>query len=167
MFTIMAAALPPEKKRALRGRRLVVVEIESITEGAVRTISHGSWAKRQVGGAIALRQEEQVIVGVTHRSFLATGASWPESRIVTGPSPEDVRRELLQILEDERIGERFDGLVLASGNGLFADAIGALAAEGVKVTALAWPENLSKRLRMAAAETHLLERDTEELGGVG
>ena len=166
VFTSKAVALPL-KKRALRGRRLVVVEIESITEGAVRTRSLASWAKRQVGDAISLQKEEQVIIGAPRRSVLATGTCWPGSRIVTGANPEDVQRELLQVLEGERIGERFDELVLASGNGLFADAIAALAAEGVKVTALAWPGNLSKRLRLAAAETLLLERCTAELGGVG
>lgn len=166
LFTSKAVALPL-KKRALRARRLVVVEIESITEGAVRTRVHASWAKRLVEEAIGLKEGEQVIVGAPRRSVLATGMSWPEHRIVTGTSPEDTQRELLRVLEDERVGERFDELVLVSGNGLFADAIAALAADGVMVTALAWPENLSKRLRLAVAATLLLERYIVELGGIG
>lgn len=166
MFSGKAVALPL-KQRALRGRRLVVVEIESITEGAVRTRSHALWARRQVAEALDLKLEEQVIIGAPNRSFLAAGISWPRTRIVTGASAEDVRHELLQVLEGEHIGERFAELVLASGNGLFAGAAASLGAEGVKVTALAWPENMSKRLRLAAAETLLLERYAGELGGVG
>jgi hypothetical protein len=166
MFTDKAEALP-RKKRALKGRRLVVVEIESIAEGAVRTAALASWAKQQIAGAIALKQGEQVIVGATHRSVLAVGMVWPEPRIVIGPRAEDVRNELLRVLQDERIAERFDELVLVSGNGVYAEAVASLAASGVEVTAVAWPENLSKRLRMAAAHSVLLERGMEILGGVG
>jgi hypothetical protein len=145
----------------------VVVEFESIAEGAVRTSELASWARGQVEEAISLREGEQVIIGATHRSILATHKAWPRTRIVTGPHPEDVREELMQVLQGERIGGRFDELVLASGNGIFADAIAALAAEGVKVAALGWPEGLSKRLRLAAAETLLLKRGTTKLGEVG
>lgn len=166
VFTGRAEALPL-KKRALRGRRIVVVEIESITEGAVRTVSLASWAKRQVAEAIALKEGEQVIVGATHRSVLAVQMVWPQSRIITGPSPEDVQDEILQVLREERIPERFDELVLASGNGVYAQAVASLGASSVEVTAVAWPENLSKRLRMAVAHVAPLERGTEILGGVG
>lgn len=166
LFTSKAEALP-RKKRALRGRRLVVAEIESIAEGAVRTVSLALWAKRQVAEAIALKEGEQVIVGATHRSALAARMVWPQSRIVTGPRAEDVRNEILQVLQEERISERFDELVLASGNGVYAEAVSSLGASGVEVTAVAWPENLSKRLRMAAAHVVLLERGMEILGGVG
>jgi hypothetical protein len=165
VFTDKAEALP-RKKRALKGRRLVVVEIESIAEGAVRTTPLASWAKHQVAGVIALKQGEQVVVGATHRSILPVRMMWPEPRIVTGSRAEDVQNEILQVLQDEQIAERFDELVLASGNGVYAEAIASLAASGVEVTVVAWPENLSKRLRMAAAHLVLLERDMEVLGGV-
>jgi hypothetical protein len=165
-FTSKTEALP-RKKRALRGRRLVVAEIEGIAEGAVRTVSLASWAKRQVAEAIALKEGEQVIVGATHRSVLPARMVWPQSRIVTGPRAEDVQNEILQVLQEERIPERFDELVLASGNGVYAEAVASLGASGVEVTVVAWPENLSKRLRMAAAHVVLLERGTEILGGVG
>jgi hypothetical protein len=166
MFTSTAEALP-RKKRALRGRRLVAVEIENIAEGAVRTTALASWARRQVEGAIALKQGEQVIIGATHRSVLPVRMVWPEARIVTGLRVEDVHGELLEVLQGERIGERFDELVLASGNGVYTEAIASLAASGVEVTVLAWPESLSKRLRMAAAKSVLLVRGMEGLGGVG
>jgi hypothetical protein len=166
VFTSKTEALP-QKKRALKGRRLVVVEIESIAEGAARTDALASWAKHKVAGAIALKQGEQVIVGATHRSVLPVRMVWPEPRIVTGPRAEAVQNELLQILQGERIAERFDELVLASGNDVYAEAVASLGASGVEVTVVAWPENLSKRLRMAAAHVVLLERGTEILGGVG
>jgi hypothetical protein len=166
LFTGRSDALPP-KKRALRSRRLVVVEIESVAEGAVRSSALASWAQSRVEEAIALREGEQVIVGATHRSILATRMAWPQPRIVTGAHTEDVQDGLLQILRGERIAERFDELVLASGNGIFADAIAALAAGGVKVTVLAWPESLSRRLHLAAAETLPLRWRMSGLGGVG
>jgi hypothetical protein len=155
VFTRRADALP-QKKRALQGRRLVVVEIENIARGALRTRAHASWARRLITEAVALERDEQVIVGVSHGSVLVTWAAWPETRIVTAPRPGGVQRALLEILQGERIAGRFDKLVLASGNGIFADAIAELGGDGVEVTALAWPESCSKRLRMAAARTHFL-----------
>jgi hypothetical protein len=163
-FTGKADALP-RKKRALQGRRLVVVEIESIAGGAVRTNALASWARKLVEEAIALRPDEQVIIGARHASVLAAGTRWAGARLVTARDQDGVQRGLLQILQDEHIAGRFDELVLASGNGIFTEAIAKLGAQGVKVTVVAWPESLSKHLRMAAAETDLLERTMMGLGG--
>jgi hypothetical protein len=163
-FTGKADALP-RKKRALQGRRLVVVEVESIAGGAVRTNALASWARKLIGEAIALKPDEQVIIGARHASVLATGTRWPGARLVTAYDQDGVQRELLQILQSERIAGRFDELVLVSGNGIFADAIARLGAQDVKVTVVAWPESLSRRLRMAAAEVILLERTMMGLGG--
>lgn len=52
----------PRKKRALRGRRLVVVDIENVVGGAVLTRLSASWAQKQIKEAIRLRHDEQVIV---------------------------------------------------------------------------------------------------------
>jgi hypothetical protein len=163
-FTDKADALP-RKKRALRGRRLVVVEVESIAGGAVRTNALASWARNQVEEAIALKPDEQVIIGARHASALAAGTRWPGARLVTARDSDGTQRELLQILQNERIAGRFDELVLASGNGIFTEAIARLGTQGVKVTVVAWPESLSRRLRMAASETVLLERTMMGLGG--
>jgi hypothetical protein len=164
-FTDRADALP-RKKRALQGRRLVVVEIESIAGGAVRTNALASWARKLIEEAIALKPDEQVIIGARHASVLAAGTRWPGARLVTARDSDGTQRELLQILQSERIAGRFDELVLTSGNGVFTEAIARLGVQGVRVTVVAWPESLSKRLRMAAAETVLLERTMMGLGGV-
>jgi uncharacterized LabA/DUF88 family protein len=64
---------------------------------------------------------------------------------------------LLDVLLGERVAARFDEVVLASGDGIFTDAVAALGTAGVDVTVLARSGHCSKRLRLAARHTVLLE----------
>lgn len=71
-------------------------------------------------------------------------------RVRSGENGADL--ELLDVIEREGIEHRFDELALVSGDGIFTDAVARLGACGVKVTVAAWPESLSKCLRLAASK---------------
>jgi len=164
VFTLQADALPL-KKRVLRGRRLVVVDIENLVGGAVMTVEQAHFARGCVEGAIGLGPDEQVVIGTSHVGMLASGLGWPGSRIVVRSGENGADLALLEVLEGERLAERFDEVVLASGDGIFTDAVSALGAEGVHVTVVARPDACSKRLRMAAGQAVLLADTAVGVGG--
>lgn len=165
MFTTKAAALPL-KKRALRGRRLVVVDIENVVGGAVMAVEQAAWARLTIEDAADLRDGEQVIIGTSHIGVLPTGLGWSGPRIVARSGGDGADLALLEVLTQERVAERFDQVVLVSGDGIFAGAVAALGAAGVKVTVVAWPDGCSKRLRMAASHTIFLDYCAIGVGGV-
>lgn len=164
MFSSTTVALPL-KKRVLRGRRLVVVDIENMVGGAVMAAEDAAWVRRCLQEAVGLREDEQVIIATSHISFMAAGLGWQgRPRLLPPRSGKDgADLALLEVLAGERIEERFDEVVLASGDGIFTDAVAALGGAGVRVTVVAHRDGCSKRLRMAASHTVFLKNDALEL----
>jgi hypothetical protein len=165
LFSRQAVALP-QKKRALRGRRLVAVDIENIVGSAVLTSADATWARRSIEEAIKLESDEQVVIGASPTNVMSTWLGWAGPRIVMRSGAHGPVLALLDVLSSERIAERFDRVVLASGDGAFADAVARLASEGVNVTVLARRERLSKRLRMATGGVVLFRFGVAGLGDV-
>lgn len=149
MFTQQAVALPL-KKRALRGRRLVVVDIENVAGGALTTKAMASWARSVVESALNVVEGEQVIVGTSHVGLFNAKDAWPRARFKVRSGPDGADLELIDVLTTERIEERFDEVVLASGDGLFAGIVSHLGRCGVMVTVASWSASLSAQLRLAA-----------------
>ena len=157
MFTEPAAALPL-KKRALQGRRLVVVDIENVAGGAVVTDWIARWARMVVETALDIRDDEQVVIGTSHVGLFHAKAAWPCARVKVRRSGENVAgHELIEVLTSERIEERFDEVVLVSGNQILSDAVASLGGSGVSITVVSWAASLSRRLRMAAARNLCLD----------
>jgi hypothetical protein len=165
VFTHEAAALPL-KKRALRGRRLVVVDIENVVGGAVMASEQASSAHLSIEDAVGLADGEQVVIGTSHVGVLATGLGWRGPRIVVRSGENGADLALLEVLTGERVEERFDEVVLVSGDGIFTEAVGALGALGVRVTVVARADSCSNRLRLAAGRTVLLNDSAIGVGGV-
>jgi len=64
-------------------------------------------------------------------------------------------RALLEVLA-ENIAARFAEVVLVSGDGIFADAIAAVAGQGIHTTVIAHRDGLSRRLELAANTVQFL-----------
>lgn len=158
MFSSTTVALPL-KKRVLRGRRLVVVDIENMVGGAVMAAEDAAQARRCLQEAVGLREDEQVIIATSHISFMAAALGWQGAHRNLPPrsGKDGADLALLDVLTGERVEERFDEVVLASGDGIFTDVVAALGAAGVKVTVVAHRDGCSKRLRMAASHTVFLQ----------
>lgn len=164
MFTQTAATLP-QRKRSLRGRRLVVVDIENVVGGAVLSIEQAVGAHAVIEKVAELSGCEHVVIGTSHVGVVSTGLGWRGPRLVVRSGEDGADLALLEVLTEERVDERFDEVVLVSGDGIFAAAIAALAAEGLDVTVFAPAGHCSKRLRLAAQRTILFDRLDVGFGG--
>jgi NYN domain len=156
VFTRVADALPL-KKRALRGRCLVLVDIENVAGGAVMTEAIAGWARDVVVASLALAGCDQIVVGTSHAGLFNVWAVWPRVRLRVRSGANGADLALLDVMQFERIEQRFDEVVLVSGDGIFADLTAHLAAAGVRVTVASWAESLSTRLRLAASHTIYLQ----------
>lgn len=163
MFTNTAVALPL-KKRALRGRRLVAVDIENCIGGAVLTTSAASWAHETVLSELSCATD-QVVIGVSHVGLVETATAWPGARVVVRSGRDGADKALLDVLEHEGIAARFDEVILFSGDGIFTNAVAALAAAGVRVTVIGHQGHVAARLRIAAAESRYIGTARTNLGG--
>lgn len=149
MFTQQAVALPL-KKRAMRGRRLVVVDIENVAGGALVTKAMADWARAVVEATLQVAEGEQVVIGTSHVGMFNASDAWPSARVKVRSGEDGADLELLNVLETEHVEERFDEVLIVSGDGVFADVAAHLARYGVRVTVAAWSTSMSARLRLAA-----------------
>ena len=149
-----ADALPPKQRAGLR--RYVAMDIENINGGAVQHMQRADAAWNEVATAVDLLEGEQVVVGVGPSSLLASGVVHPSARMVMGRGIDGADHALIEVLRGEHVARRFGAVVIASGDGIFADVAAELASAGVAVTVVAREGHLSTRLRLAAQQVVLL-----------
>jgi len=138
------------------GRRLVAVDIENVVGGAVISAQSVLWARRTIEGAIPPRYGDIVVLGTSHLGLLNVGCNWPAVRYVVRSGANGADLALLEVLQ-ENVVNRFDEVILVSGDGIFAEAVASLCSQTVRVTVAAKRTSLSRRLHLAAAEVVLLD----------
>jgi hypothetical protein len=129
-------------------RTLVAVDLENLVGGANPS---NELLERAVSMIETLRDpSNQVVVAASHR--LAVRAAWrlPWARWRWRSGPDGADLALVDVLEHERVGQRFTEVVVVSGDGIFSEPVASLGAAGVHTVVVASPCQLSKRLRLAA-----------------
>lgn len=145
-----------------RGRRLVLIDIENIVGGGVEKPVQVFAAQAALTAAIGQRPDDHIILGCGRFSVAVVGFEWKGSpRLVFRAGRDGADLALLDVLETERVGERFSEVVLVSGDGIFAEAVSRLGGEGVGVTVVSRPEACARTLRMASAQTLDLAYDVD------
>lgn len=153
----------PLKQRSSR-RRFIAMDIENINGGALTGNESAAVAWREVADVIGLSDHEHVVVGVGPSSLLAAGLGCRSARFVLGRGLNGADHALIEVLRSERIPNRFDEVVIVSGDGEFSEVAAWLASEGAGVTVVARDGHLSRRLQMAATNIVLLPNRAEILG---
>lgn len=147
----------PHKKRVLRGRRVVLVDIENVAGGAIQSLAMADWARVVIDQALGGVDSDQVIIGTCHWGLIDVKRAWPCARVLVGSGQDGADLELLDVLRTENLTERFDEVVLVSGDGIFAQAVAEIEKAGVAVIVAAWSQGMSARLRLAASRSMALD----------
>ena len=159
MLHALAAVLPLTNQHTLTlGRQVILVDIENVVGGAVLTTDAATWARTQIENVLELRNDAQIVIGTSHIGCMDTALAWPNKQYVVNSGPNGADLALLTEIEALRI-DRYDSIVLVSGDGIFTNAVAALARKGADVTVVAHYGQCSTRLRLAAARTIYLQPD--------
>jgi len=131
-------------------RRLHLVDIENMI-GSPRPNPSEVAGFRDLYGELGLAKTgDLVVIACNHGAELAAHAGWSSVRVVARSGPNGADLALLKVLAEENVPERFGEVVLCSGDGIFSEALGRLAAQGVKTTVVSRGDSLSVQLRLAA-----------------
>lgn len=104
--------------------------------------------------------DDLTVIGGGPRTTLDAYQEWRGARFVMRPGTDGADLALLEVLTTERIPERFTHVVLGSGDGIFADVVADLAADGCHVTVVGRHGDIAKRLRIAARDVRYLDLPT-------
>lgn len=100
-----------------------------------------------------------VIAASCSQNLLESALGWPGARNVWLPGHDGADRALLEIAYEENIEKRYDKVVIASGDHIFAEAAEELQNLGVKVKVFARTVFVSVLLRAACNEVELYSGD--------
>ncbi len=151
------------------GRQLVLIDIENMVGAPLPTEEQVVDVTGRISAVCSNFDNAIRVVACSHLAAQIVRFAIPFGlhRWRSGRNGADL--ELLDVLENNRVDERFEAVILCSGDGIFADAVSELAGRGVDVTVVAVRGHLSKRLRLAANRIVYLEApsDMTPTGKVG
>ena len=107
-----------------------------------------------------------IVLACSHFAYAKVAFAWPNARHLLRSGTDGTDLALLEVVENERVEERFDHVFIASGDGIFTDAAGRLGSFGVDVTVASRTGSLSRQLRLAANRVVHINADLHQLADV-
>jgi len=138
------------------GRQLILIDIENLTGTPSPTCEEVETAKATLRLVVPGFDDAQHIVACSHHAAPTVAFAFQRARHLWRSGPNGADLALLDVLENERVDERFERVTICSGDGIFAASAAWLAAADVDVTVISLPGHLAARLQLAARYvTHL------------
>lgn len=134
------------------GRRLYLVDIENMVGNRDGRVSRDEVdrMRQAVMAHMPVGEGDQVVIGTGHSDNLLNASVWRHVRHVFRRGHNGADLALLDVADREDIAARFSGVVLCSGDGIFADAMRRLRAQGCQVSILTGIGLISSALYHAA-----------------
>lgn len=160
----MSVHHPPARRRTplSRGRRLVLVDIENIAGGACKTDSIVRSARDALAATGLIGLTDHVVIGTSHIGLVPVGANWEKARYVVRSGRDGADLALLDVMAED-LPIRFESVVLASGDKIFAPAVADLAAAGVPTIVIGRRGHISHALHKVASKVIYLADSTDAL----
>lgn len=134
--------------RADRG--LVLIDIENLLATAAPTMLAVDLAVDALRRVVPAYDDCQRVVACSHHAAPTVAFSFASARHLWRSGPDGADLALLDVLENERVDERFDHVTICSGDGIFAHSAARLAVAGISVTVVSLEGHLSARLQLAS-----------------
>lgn len=133
-------------------RTLYLVDIENMACSSHLTHEDVARTQRRIHGAVEPQRGDHTVIAASHHNALATYFGWTGSaqrRARSGHDGADMA--LLEVIEDiEWVVSRYQRVVVASGDHIFAFAVAQLKAAGLEVIVIPPDRGLSTEMRLAA-----------------
>lgn len=131
-------------------RTLHLIDIENLLGEPRPAAQLVSQARTAYEAEVVVAENDLVVVACNHGCALDVGLAYTGARMVVRSGPDGADLALLEVLDEHDVKSRFDAVVIASGDGIFTQAVSALAAVGLPTLVVSRPESLSRSLRLAA-----------------
>lgn len=144
--------LRARRVRELCTRTLHLVDIENMACSSHLTHEDVAKTQQRIHAAVELRPGDHTLIAASHHNALATYYGWVGSAQRSARSGQDgADMVLLEAIEDIRwVADRYQRVVLASGDHIFAFAVANLKAAGLEVVVISPDRGLSTAMRLAA-----------------
>jgi hypothetical protein len=139
------------------GRTLHLLDLENLMGGALA----GSLALRRASATyretMSIGPDDHVIVAVNPALGLEAKLEWPDRQVIMQGGPDGADMALLSVASDEPwVTARYDRLIIASGDGIFAGLASSIRGAGIPVGVVALDRSLAYVLAHAATFVRIM-----------
>lgn len=146
------------RRRLLRrGRGIHLLDIENLTGSPSPTTVQVTAFMSRYRGLVPVGPADQFVVAVNPRAVLSVGIALRGIQLLIRSGPDGADRALTECGYADRLPERFERVVIGSGDGHFTDLAAWLAGHGMHVTVVSKRGSLNWRLYLAAPEVVTFE----------
>lgn len=138
---IMLGIVIPRKENGMNKRielnsrrRIFIVDIENAVGCGLLGAEDVVREMASLEEIYSIQKSDLVVMGVSHGSNVFPAHAWKGARIVLKRGHDGADIALKKVLSHERLAERFEEVVIVSGDGIFAEEAEALRKLGVGVT---------------------------------
>lgn len=152
---------PRRRKRLLRrGRAVHLLDIENLTYSTRSTSAQVTTFMNHYRRLVPIGPMDQFVVAVNHSALLAVGTALRGVQLLARSGPDGADQALTEAAYEDRVAQRFDRVVIGSGDGYFAELAAWLAGTDVHVTVVSHRQSLSWRLYITVPDIITLETPT-------
>lgn len=150
-------------RRSLRtGRAVHLLDIENLTSSPLPTTSEVVALMGHYRTIVPIGPRDQFIVAVNHSALVSVGTAFQSAQLLARSGPDGADQALVEAAYGDQLNQRFDHVVIGSGDHYFAELAGWLAGSGVRVTVVSRRESLSWQLYAAVPDIRTIELATPE-----
>lgn len=131
-------------------RTLHLIDIENLLGEPRPAAKSVCQARDAYEARVVVGENDLVVVACNHGCALDVGLAYAGARLVVRSGSDGADLALLEVLAEHDVESRFDAVVVASGDGIFTDAVSALGGMGLPALVVSRPDSLSHTLRLAA-----------------
>jgi hypothetical protein len=157
MLKLQASETPRSTgDRSPAERRIHLVDVENLVGSSATSAAAVAEVRRHYAAVAPLLPEDQVVLAKGPTAAAAAWFGWGPARRLVRAGLDGADRALLEVIRVESLAGRYGRVILASGDGIFAEACARLQSEGCAVTVVARPGALSRALRFAVWDVRFL-----------
>jgi hypothetical protein len=149
---------PPRRRRSWRPRRSIYfIDAENIAGSHRPTRLDLRRGCLLLGAAVPASHLDHIVVAAGTQNAVDAGLTWPGAQLLVGHGNDGADVELLEWAARAHLEERFDVVVIASGDFAFVDLAAVLRRKGIPVVVAAWRASCSRQLAATASAVRWLD----------
>lgn len=143
------------------GRKVHLIDIENLCGLQHPSRTQVAFARQRYRESVKVNEGDIVIVASAYGNLMSAALGWPGARYLGRNGKDGADICLARVIVEEGLSERFDSVVMASGDGGLAPFVAHLAARGLDTTVVSHRKPLSRRMRFAAHRCIVLAPELE------
>jgi hypothetical protein len=140
-----------------------LIDIENLCGSSRLTLDQVK-VSRQLYTEMGLwREGDLIVIASSKGNYLSSAYGWPTARHLVRDGKDGADLCLAEVMSEEGLPNRFERVVVASGDGGLAPFVSELAGSGVDTVVVSQSTRLSHQMRLAAHKCFVLTPNLEDL----